>query len=150
MKKPTQKPKPDPSSGKKTPGSTNDRNIGKALDVAKQALSATASVAGVFTERERTFQAETKAHADVRKAEEETSRCRIGAQKRLAELVVDDKKNQMDHERNMKVLANERENDTARIRQQDRLLDHVLDQTTVDSPVLEQSVRALLSKPGGD
>lgn len=150
MKKPTPKPKPVPSPGKKTSGSTNDKNIGKALDVAKQGLAAVSSVAGIFTEQQRTHQAVTKAHANVRQAEEETSRRLIDARKRLAELAAEDRKDERDHRHKMQELANRRENDTARIRQQDRLLDHVLNQTTADSPALEQSVRALLTNPGGD
>lgn len=148
MKNPKPKPKPDTPPTKKPPGSANDKNVGKVLDVAKQGLATLSSVAGVFTERERTRQAEVKAHADVRKAEEQTSQRRIAAQQRLSELVVEDKKNAMDHQRAMQSLANQQAVDAARIRQQDQVLDRILN-TPEDSPQLAQSLRALLSKPDG-
>ncbi len=147
MKKPSSKPNHQP--GKKPSGSLNDKNLGKALDVAKQGLAAVDSVAGVFKEKERTHQTVAQAQADVQKAQEETSRCRIGAQKRRDELMAEDRKDARAHEHAMAALADQRVKDASIIRAREQMLDRLLNDPMANGPELIQSL-ALLSKPDGD
>ena len=147
MKKPSQKP--STQTGEKPSGSSNEKNLGKALDVAKQGLAAVDSVAGVFKEKERTHQTVAQAQADVQKAQEETSRCRIGAQMRRDELVVADRENTRIHERAMQALADQKVKDAALMRDREQMLDRLLNDPMANGPQLIQSL-ALLSKPDGD
>jgi hypothetical protein len=142
MKSPKPKSPPAGKAGDKSVWS--ERNAGKVLDVVKQGTSTLSSVAGVFSEKEKTRQAELKAQADIASAKEETKRVQLKTFESLAKTDRKMRKDDQAHERAMAELHNQHVLNLKDSDRRDRVVDKLLEGGNADLPTLAQGLRGLL------
>ncbi len=144
--------KPNPKNNSRNKGEASspwtEATIGKTLDVAKASMSSIGSLVDLGKEVQRTKQVEINAAVHIKQAVEKTEQTRIQAVKDTVAIQRDHFKDRMEHEREMQRLKDQREKDAALIRQRDRVLDKLLDNSEGNMPQLADSLRVLL--PNGD
>jgi len=134
------------SEQKKSDSKITSQVIGKGLDLVKEVARVGGAIIELQQEKERTKQAQANAYKEVEKAKEGTKQTMAETCGKIATLQQADLDSQRAHEERMAELQMEDKALTSRLRQQERVLDKMLE--TADGPAqLVDGYRALLISP---
>jgi hypothetical protein len=117
--------------------------VEKTIEVVKEVVGLGKGLADWGQERERTKRAQIEAGVEMARIEKATLEVIVDANAEMRRIEGTHAKHVMDHQATMRRLETEHEKVMSRLRQEERVLDKVLE--TVDSPAqLAESYRALL------